>query len=52
MTTESDENGHFEFTEIPYGEYVVREIAAPTGYILSDELEHLIISGDSGQRAF
>ena len=37
MTAISDENGHFEFDEIPYGEYVVREIEAPTGYILSDE---------------
>ena len=37
MTAVSDENGHFEFDEISYGEYVVREIEAPTGYILSDE---------------
>ena len=37
MTAVSDENGYFEFDEIPYGEYVVHEIEAPTGYILSDE---------------
>lgn len=37
MTVKSDKQGKFEFTEIPYGEYVVREIEAPTGYILSDE---------------
>lgn len=37
MTAISDENGYFEFDEIPYGEYIVREIEAPTGYILSDE---------------
>lgn len=37
MTAISDENGYFEFDEIPYGEYVVHEIEAPTGYILSDE---------------
>ena len=37
MTAVSDENGYFEFDEIPYGEYIVREIEAPTGYILSDE---------------
>lgn len=37
MTAVSDENGHFEFDKIPYGEYIVREIEAPTGYILSDE---------------
>ena len=32
MTAVSDENGHFEFDKIPYGEYIVREIEAPTGY--------------------
>lgn len=37
MTAVSDENGYFEFDEIPYGAYIVREIEAPTGYILSDE---------------
>ena len=37
MTAASDENGCFEFDEIPYGEYVVHEIEAPTGYILSGE---------------
>lgn len=37
MTDFSDENGYFEFNKIPYGEYIVREIEAPTGYILSDE---------------
>ena len=37
MTAVSDENGHFEFDKIPYGEYIVREIEAPTGYILSGE---------------
>ena len=37
MTAVSDENGNFEFDEIPYGEYIVREIEAPTGYILSGE---------------
>ena len=37
MTAVSDKNGYFKFGEIPYGEYVVHEIEAPTGYILSDE---------------
>ena len=37
MTAASDENGYFVFDEIPYGEYIVREIEAPTGYILSGE---------------
>lgn len=37
MIAVSDESGYFEFDDVPYGEYVVREIEAPTGYILSDE---------------
>ena len=37
MTAASDKNGYFVFDEIPYGEYIVREIEAPTGYILSGE---------------
>lgn len=44
MTEKSDEQGKFEFAEIPYGEYIVREIEAPTGYILSDESYHVTIS--------
>ena len=44
MTAVSDENGYFAFDEIPYGEYVVKEIEAPTGYILSDESYPVTIS--------
>ena len=44
MTAVSNENGHFEFDKIPYGEYIVREIEAPTGYILSDESYPVTIS--------
>ena len=36
-TAVSDETGYFEFTEIPYGEYVICELQAPEGYILSDK---------------
>ena len=46
MTAVSNENGHFEFDKIPYGEYIVREIEAPTGYILSDESYPVTISED------
>ena len=34
LTTVSAEGGSFSFTGIPYGEYVVREIAAPEGYVM------------------
>lgn len=37
MTAISDENGYFEFLNVAYGNYIVHEIKAPTGYIFSDE---------------
>ena len=46
MTAKSDEQGKFEFAEVIYGEYIVREIAAPTGFILSDESYPVTISED------
>lgn len=46
MTAVSDENGYFVFDEVPYGEYIVREIEAPTGYILSHESYPVTISED------
>lgn len=36
LTTVSAEDGSFSFADIPYGEYVVREIAAPEGYVMDD----------------
>ena len=44
LTDESDEDGNFSFTDIPYGKYIVKEIAAPTGYILSDDQYPVTIS--------
>ena len=46
LTAESDKGGSFTFNSVPYGEYIVKEIAAPTGYILSDELYPVTISDD------
>ena len=46
MTAISDEKGYFEFGNIPYGEYVVREIKAPRGYILSNKSYPVSISED------
>ena len=48
LTDISDENGHFVFDEIPYGEYIVREISAPTGYILNDE-GYPVTIGEDGE---
>ena len=46
LTDESDEDGNFSFTDIPYGKYIVKEIAAPTGYTLSDEQYPVVIAED------
>ena len=46
LTTESDKDGKFSFSDIPYGEYIVKEIAAPTGYILSEKQYDVNISED------
>ena len=46
MTFTSDENGYFEFDEIPYGEYIIHEIETPTGYIFSDESYPVTVSED------
>ncbi|WP_443725333.1 SpaA isopeptide-forming pilin-related protein, partial [Ruminococcus bicirculans (ex Wegman et al. 2014)] len=46
MTFTSDENGYFVFDEIPYGEYIIHEIEAPTGYIFSDESYPVTVSED------
>ncbi len=34
---ETDEAGRFSFENVPYGEWIIRELKAPDGYILSDE---------------
>ena len=46
MTSESDSKGEFGFEEVPFGSYIVREIAAPEGYVLSDESYSVTISED------
>lgn len=46
MTAASDENGCFEFTDVPFGKYIVREIESPRGYILSGKEYAVSISED------
>ena len=46
MTAKSDDKGCFSFVDIPFGEFAVREIKAPTGYILSDKQYSVIVSKD------
>jgi len=45
-TVVTDERGFFEFTELVYGHYIVREIAPPTGYVLNDTAFPVYISRD------
>ena len=48
MTAVSDENGCFEFTDVPFGKYIVREIESPREYILSDK-EYTVSISDDGE---
>lgn len=45
-TTVSDDDGSFNFEEIIFGNYLVKEIEAPIGYVISDETFPVIISED------
>ena len=38
MTATSAEDGSFSFAGVPYGNWIVREIEAPTGFVLSEEV--------------
>lgn len=44
MTAESNEGGVFEFTDVPYGEYIVRELKPAEGYLPNEENYQVIIS--------
>ena len=44
MTAESNEGGIFEFTYVPYGEYMVRELKPAEGYLPNEENYTVTIS--------
>lgn len=44
MTATSDKDGKFSFENIPYGKYIVTELAAPDGYVFSDKKYDVTIS--------
>ncbi len=44
LTAESNEGGIFEFTDVPYGEYIVRELKPATGYLPNVESYPVTIS--------
>lgn len=37
LTAESNDEGIFEFTDVPYGEYIVRELKPADGYLPNEE---------------
>ena len=45
-TAISAEDGSFSFANVPYGNWVVREIEAPTGFVLSEESFAVTIDKD------
>lgn len=44
LTSESNEGGIFEFTDVPYGEYIVRELKPVEGYLPNEENYQVTIS--------
>lgn len=44
MTVISSEDGSFSFANLPYGAWIVREIAAPEGFILSETAYEVSVS--------
>lgn len=46
MTAISAEDGSFSFANVPYGNWVVREIEVPTGFVLSEESFAVTIDKD------
>ena len=46
MTDISDENGSFRFEQVPVGNWIVREIEQPEGFVLSEELFPITVSED------
>ena len=44
MTATSEKDGSFSFAKVPYGQWIVREIEAPTGFVLDDTSYEVNIS--------
>ena len=44
MTATSEKDGSFSFAKVPYGQWIVREIEAPTGFVLDNTSYEVNIS--------
>lgn len=46
LTAVSKEDGGFSFADVPYGNWIVREIEAPSGFVLSDKTFAVTVDKD------
>ena len=46
LTSISAEDGSFSFARVPYGNWIVREIEAPTGFVLSEKTYPVTVDAD------
>lgn len=46
LIAESNDEGIFEFTDVPYGEYIVRELKPAEGYLPNEENYQVTVSED------
>ena len=44
LTAESDENGIFVFTNIPFGDYVIKELKPAENYLPSDDIHYITVA--------
>lgn len=44
LTCASGGNGEFQFENVPWGHWVIAEIAPPTGCVLTDEIHHVYVT--------
>lgn len=42
----SNEQGVFDFEDVPYGAWIIREIESPEGYVLNDALHYISVTED------
>lgn len=46
-STETDEDGKTVFSNLAYGEYILKEVSAPEGYVVSKKEIHVMLGKDS-----
>ena len=46
LTAQSDENGAFVFDNVPYGDWLVRELKPTTGFVLNETVYNATVSED------